>query len=105
MDDPRVVIINANLDDDQLKLANWLANEPSEFREVNNELLIFIQPYELDDLSELLTAINGDWFSDGVMEMSFNGSDVVIDAIPIIQSLGVSPKVIYPEYEGDDSDV
>lgn len=100
MGDRRVVVTSANLDDDELKLANWLANEPSEYREwTDNELLMFIYPSDLKELGELLVAIDGDWFTDGSMDMSYNGTDVVIDAMPIIERLGIEPSVVYPDWE------
>jgi len=92
-----VKIVNANLDDEVLELANWLANEVGEYRafvEPKNELLAFIYPSQLDELKERLEAINSDYFTDGTMKMEYNGSDLVIDVYPILKANGIEASWI-----------
>lgn len=100
-------IVNANLEDEVLELANWLANEVDEYRCTYipnlplHELLAFIRPSQIDELGELLTNCNSDYFSDGVIQkIAYNGSDLVIDILPILKNFNIDPKLISEEYRG-----
>lgn len=102
-------IVNANLEEAELELANWLANEVEEYRCTYipslplHELLAFIRPSQIDELGELLTKCNSDYFSDGVIQkITYNGSDLVIDVLPILKNFNIDPSLISEEYRGGD---
>jgi hypothetical protein len=103
--------VDANLDDEILKLANWLANEVDEYRCTYipslplHELLAFIRPSQIDELGELLTNCKSDYFSDGVIQkIVYNGSDLVINVLPILRNFNIDPKLISEEYRGKENE-
>lgn len=109
MDDDRK-IINSDLGEEELALANFLANRISEYRYFNyseasgitpkEQLLAFLYPYDLEELTEYLVALNSDFFTDGTLRLDFNGSDLVLDILPILRSYRIDPKLITDEYDG-----
>lgn len=88
-------IIQGNLDDDELALANWLANEVGEYRDITDgngkrtQKLAFIYPSQLDELKDLLEACDSDYFTDGTMKLEFNGTDLVVDVSPICRRFDI----------------
>lgn len=92
-----IKIVQAGLDDSELELANWLANEVGEYRDITDfngklkQKLAFIPTYDLDDLKDKLEACDTDWFTDGTMKLEYNGSDLVFDVLPICRRFEIEP--------------
>lgn len=94
-------LVNLDIQPDQLDLANWLIDNVSEFRQTShNELLAFITPYDFGDFAKKLEACDPDYFTDGVLEVSYNGSDFVIDIAYILRyTCGIKDfSIIDPEW-------
>lgn len=94
--------VSLGLEDEQLALLNWLMTEPSEYRQWGEkELLCFISPSELDELRDLLEAIDSDYFTDGGMkDITYNGQDLVFDTYSMLKwTADVDPKWFYKEWE------
>lgn len=102
-------LVNTNLTCEQLRVANWLIENVGEFRQLETFdegrlLLAFISPNDLEELGELLQKVNSDFFTDGSLELSYNGSDIVINILPILRFElgGLDPKLIYEDWSADE---
>lgn len=101
-------LINTDLDEKHLRLANWLREEVSEFRQSKDEygrpeLLAFIVPVDMIEFKTLMEDIFPDYFSEGTLHCEFNGDDIVVDILPILEwHLGIAPELIYEEWRAND---
>jgi len=70
-----------------------------------HELLAFIYPARIGELGDLLERTNADYFSEEgglIRNIAYNGSDLVVDILPILKRFDINPKVITDEYRGGD---
>lgn len=97
-------LVNTDLEPEQLELANWLIENVSEWRRYDgNKLFAFIYPSDLQELGELLEAMNSDFFTDGTWKLEYNGTDLVFDAAGILEyTCGIDDfSLVYPEWSKD----
>lgn len=91
-------------------IARWLRTQVDEYRHFKysensgitprEQLLAFIYPPRIGELGDLLETHNSDYFTDGcINNISYNGSDLVIDVLPILRGLNIDPKTITEEYK------
>ena len=91
-------------------IARWFKVHVDEYRHFKysessgitprEQLLAFIYPASIGDLGDLLQAHNSDYFTDGsINNISYNGSDLVLDVLPILRELEIDPKTITEEYK------
>lgn len=93
------------------RIARWLKNQVEEYRCTYipslplHELLAFIYPSRIGELGDLLESHNSDWFTDGdgMIKATYNGSDLVVDVLPILKRLKIDPRTITEEYRGEET--
>ncbi len=93
-------------------VARWLRTQVDEYRHFKysessgikprEQLLAFIYPPNIGELGNLLEQTNSDYFTEGAINnISYNGSDLVVDVLPILRGLRIDPKTITEEYKED----
>jgi hypothetical protein len=93
------------------RIARWLKTQVDEYRCTYipslplHELLAFIYPARIGELGDLLESHNSDWFNDGdgLIKATYNGSDLVVDVLPILKKLKIDPRTITKEYRGEET--
>lgn len=93
------------------RIARWLKTQVDEYRCTYipslplHELLAFIYPSRIGELGDLLEQHDGDYFSDGdnMIKATYNGSDLVVDVLPILKRLKIDPRTITEEYRGEET--
>lgn len=64
------------------------------------QLLAFIYPSSFGELGDALQSHNSDYFTESsINNISYNGSDLVLDVLPILRELGIDPKTLTEEYK------
>lgn len=93
------------------RITRWLKNRPSEYRCTYipalplHELLAFISPREITELGDVLESYDSDFFTEGaIMGIAYNGSDLVVDVLPILKKLKIDPRTITEEYRGEETE-
>ena len=71
-----------------------------------HELLAFIYPARIGELGDLLQSHIPDYFdeSDNMIKATYNGSDLVVDVLPILKKLKIDPRTITEEYRGGEDE-
>ena len=93
------------------RITRWLKNQVEEYRCTYipslplHELLAFIYPSRIGELGDLLEAHDSDYFSEGdnMIKATYNGSDLVVDVLPILRKLKIDPRTITEEYRGEET--
>ncbi len=91
-------------------IVRWLKHQVDEYRHFKysessgitprEQLLAFIYPNRLTELGDLLEQTNSDYFTEGAINnISYNGSDLVLDVLPILRGLNIDPKLVTEEYK------
>lgn len=89
-------------------ITRWLKNQVEEYRCTYipslplHELLAFIYPSRIGELGDLLQSHIPDYFDEGdnMIKAIYNGSDLVVDVLPILRKLNIDPRTITEEYRG-----
>lgn len=91
------------------RISRWLKTQVDEYRCTYipslplHELLAFIYPPRISELGGLLESYDSDFFTEvAIMGIAYNGSDLVVDVLPILKALKIDPKTITDEYRGGD---
>lgn len=97
-------LINTDLTEEALKIANWVLSEPSELRDWgDDQLLMFCSHYDVQEFFDLIEKNTYEFWVDGVTDLSYNGSDYIIDIWYILKHFDIDPKMIIKEIEEADS--
>ena len=94
------------------RITRWLKTQVDEYRCTYipslplHELLAFIYPSRITELGDLLEAHDSDFFTEGaIMGIAYNGSDLVVDVLPILKKLKIDPRTITEEYRGGEDEL
>lgn len=96
-----IKLINTDYEPGALEVANWILAEASELRQWrgDDELLMFVSHYDLQEFFDLLDEHTYEFWVDGVTELSYNGHDYIIDIHPILKQLGIDPQIVFKAYK------
>lgn len=94
------------------RITRWLKSQVDEYRCTYipslplHELLAFIYPARIGELGDLLESYDSDYFTDGdnMIKATYNGSDLVVDVLPILKKLKIDPRTITEEYRGGEDE-
>lgn len=97
--------------EDKERVARWLRTQVEEYRCTYipslplHELLAFISPRQIADLGFVLESYDSDYFTEEALSgISYNGSDLVVDVLPILKKLKIDPRTITEEYRGGEDE-
>jgi len=93
------------------RISRWLKTQVDEYRCTYipalplHELLAFIYPSRIGELGDLLQSHIPDYFDepDNMIKATYNGSDLVVDVLPILKRLKIDPRTITEEYRGEET--
>lgn len=102
----KAILINTDLDDDCLKMANWLRTEVGEMRQWGEKsLLAFMSHYDIQEFFDLMEEIMYEPWVDGTTKLEYNGHDYVVDIYWLLKELGIPHELVYDEWkEGEKYD-
>ena len=93
------------------RIVRWLKTQVDEYRCTYipalplHELLAFIYPPRISELGDLLEQYDSDFFTEvAIMGIAYNGSELVVDVLPILKALKINPKDITDEYRGGEDE-